>query len=153
MVSKKINWGLKLVSRYQPQPKFWCGTRHIDVWFAWTILNLSMSHLLVHKKKNGGNDKETIQSSTTPDPGYHVGKIQKYNNITNKSQQVSPIPAGGTRQQWTDATAWEHKIQKTQMIHKRSTALERSLKNILLEGLNWFHGVNLTISSDVDQDT
>ena len=26
-------------------------------------------------------------------------------------------------------------------------------KNILLEGLNWFHGANLTPSSDVDQDT
>ena len=26
-------------------------------------------------------------------------------------------------------------------------------KNILLEGLNWFHGTNLTLSSDVDQDT
>ena len=26
-------------------------------------------------------------------------------------------------------------------------------KNILLEGLNRFHGANLTLSSDVDQDT
>ena len=26
-------------------------------------------------------------------------------------------------------------------------------KNILLEGLSWFHGTNLTLSSDVDQDT
>ena len=26
-------------------------------------------------------------------------------------------------------------------------------KNILLEGLNWFHGANLTLSSDVDHDT
>ena len=39
------------------------------------------------------------------------------------------------------------------MIHKRSTALERSVKNILLEGLNQFHDTNRTISSDVDQDT
>ena len=39
------------------------------------------------------------------------------------------------------------------MIHKRSTALEGSVKNILLEGLNRFHGANLTLSSDVDQDT
>ena len=34
------------------------------------------------------------------------------------------------------------------MIHKRSSALERSV-----EGLNWFHGANLTLSSDVDQYT
>ena len=26
-------------------------------------------------------------------------------------------------------------------------------KNILLEGLNGFHGANITLSSDVDQDT
>ena len=36
------------------------------------------------------------------------------------------------------------------MIHKRNTALERSVKIFLLEGLNQFHGVNLTLSSDVD---
>ena len=39
------------------------------------------------------------------------------------------------------------------MIHKRSTTLERSVKIFLLEGLNMFHGTNLTLSSDVDQDT
>ena len=38
------------------------------------------------------------------------------------------------------------------MIHKRSTALERSV-NILLEGLNQFHGANLAFNSDMDQDT
>ena len=38
------------------------------------------------------------------------------------------------------------------MIHKRSTAMEQS-ENILLEGLNRFHGANLTFSSDLDQDT
>ena len=38
------------------------------------------------------------------------------------------------------------------MIHKRSTALERSV-NILLEGLNRVNGANLTLNSDVDQDT
>ena len=25
------------------------------------------------KSKKGGNDRESIQSSTTPDPGYHMG--------------------------------------------------------------------------------
>ena len=37
------------------------------------------------------------------------------------------------------------------MMHKRSTALERSMK-YSLEGLNRFHGDNLTFNSDVDQD-
>ena len=31
--------------------------------------------------------------------------------------------------------------------------LGRVSKNILMEGLNQFHGANLTLSSDVDQDT
>ena len=38
------------------------------------------------------------------------------------------------------------------MIHKRN-GLETVSKNIILEGLNWFHGANLTFSSDVDKDT
>ena len=39
------------------------------------------------------------------------------------------------------------------MIHKRNTALERSVKNILLEGLNQFHCANLPLNSDMGQDT
>ena len=39
------------------------------------------------------------------------------------------------------------------MIHKRTTALERSVKILLLEGLNRFNGADLTLNSDVDQDT
>ena len=35
------------------------------------------------------------------------------------------------------------------MIHKRSTALERSIKNVSLKGFNQFHGANLTLSSDI----
>ena len=38
------------------------------------------------------------------------------------------------------------------MIHKRSIVLNIQ-QNILLEGLNLFHSANLTLSSDVDQDT
>ena len=43
-------------------------------------------------------------------------------------------------------------IKITKRIHKRSTALGRSLKK-LLEGLNMFNGTNLTLNFDVDQDT
>ena len=45
----------------------------------------------------------------------------------------------------------KHNQQKT--ILKRSTALERSVKILLLEGLKRFNGANLTLNSDVDQDT
>ena len=42
-----------------------------------------------------GKDQESIQSSTTPDPGTPYGKVTKtQENITLKSQEVSPFPAG-----------------------------------------------------------
>ena len=44
--------------------------------------------------KKDGKDHESIQSSTTPDRGYHMGNEQKQLNITNKSHEVSPFPAG-----------------------------------------------------------
>ena len=31
------------------------------------------------KSKKGGKDQQSIQSSTTPDPGYHMEKRQKHN--------------------------------------------------------------------------
>ena len=37
-------------------------------------------------------------------------------------------------------------------MHKRSTAVERSVKKSL-EGWNIFNGASLTFDSDVDQDT
>ena len=42
--------------------------------------------------KKGGKDQESIQSSTTTIPHRKVTKTQL--NITNKSQEVSPFPAG-----------------------------------------------------------
>ena len=41
-----------------------------------------------------GKDQETIQSSTTPDPGYHMGSNKNTINIISKSQLVSPFQAG-----------------------------------------------------------
>ena len=32
-----------------------------------------------NESKKGGKDQESIQSSTTPDPGYHMGNRQKHN--------------------------------------------------------------------------
>ena len=41
-------------------------------------------------------------------------------------------------------------MTKAKMIRKRNAALERPVKILLPEGLNQFHGANLTLSSDVD---
>ena len=72
---------------------------------------------------------------------------------TQESQEVSPFPAGDHKASNEQTRKHDkHETQITKMIHKRSTAFERSV-NILLEGLNQFHSAILTLSSDVDQDT
>ena len=67
-------------------------------------------HLL---SKKGSKDQETIQSNTTPDPGYYMGKWQKKQlNITNESQEVSPFQAGDHR------TAMNRRESMTNTRHK-----------------------------------
>ena len=39
-------------------------------------------------------DQESIQSSTTPDPGYQWVSDKHTEDTTNESQEVSPFPAG-----------------------------------------------------------
>ena len=42
-----------------------------------------------------GKYLESIQSSTTPDPGHHMGKWQKHKkNYIQENQEVSPFPSG-----------------------------------------------------------
>ena len=45
------------------------------------------------KSKKGGKDQESIQSSTTPYPGYHMGKCQ--NKIKHHKQEPrgQPFPS------------------------------------------------------------
>ena len=45
------------------------------------------------KSKKEGKDQESIQSSTTPDPGYRKVTTSQL-VITNESQEVRPFPAG-----------------------------------------------------------
>ena len=44
--------------------------------------------------KKGCKDQESIQSSTTPDPGYQWESDKLTADTTNKGQEVSPFPAG-----------------------------------------------------------
>ena len=47
------------------------------------------------KSNKEGKDQESIQSSTTPDPGYQwKSNTSSQLEITNESQEVSPFPAG-----------------------------------------------------------
>ena len=58
---------------------------HIGLYGFMVILNA----VQFYESKYGCKDQESIQSSTTPDPGY-----QWENDTTNESQEVSPFPAG-----------------------------------------------------------
>ena len=69
-------------------------------------------------------------------------------NITNKSLKVSPFPAGDHK-----AAMNRRKSMKNTNDPQKKYRLGTVSKNILLEGLNRFHRANLTLSSDVDQDT
>ena len=41
---------------------------------------LFLNTMLKYQSKKGGNDQESIQSSTTPDPGYHMA-IHTVNSV------------------------------------------------------------------------
>ena len=76
-----------------------------------SVANVCWHYWLMNEKrhiKKGAKDQESIHSSTTPDPGYHIRKWQRHNYTSQtrakrsaRSQQVT------TRQQWTDAKAWQ----------------------------------------------
>ena len=59
-------------------------------------------------------------------------------DTTNESQEVSPLPAGDHKAH-INRRAQRHSKHKTEQKHKRST--------------KEFDGANLTLNSDVDQDT
>ena len=43
-----------------------------------------MQQTIVCKSKKDGKDQETIQSSTTPDPGYHIRHLSSF-SVKNKA--------------------------------------------------------------------
>ena len=61
-----------------------------------------------------------------------MGKYQNTINIANKGQEVSLFPASNEQTRKYE----KHKTQKTQMIHKRSTALEVQFVNKGIEFIN-----------------
>ena len=108
-----------------------------------------------YQSKKGCKDQESIQSSTTPDPGYQWESDKLTADTTNESQEVSPFPAGDLKA-LINRRAQRHSKHKTEQKHEISTKEKppwNGQKNILLEGLNRFNGANLTHNSDVDQDT
>ena len=112
--------------------------------------------LQINKSKKEGKDQESIQSSITPDPGY----LSESDNDTIKTSQTRAKRSALSQQvtkrhQQTDV---HESITKQDRINTNDPQKQQRLgtfsKNSLLEGLNqFFLCTNLTLSSDVDQDT
>ena len=95
-----------------------------------------------------------IQSSTTADQGHQWENENLQLDTTNESQEVSPFPAGDHKTQ-INRLAQRHNKHKTDNPNdpQKKYRLGTVSNNILLEGLNRFHSANLTLNSDVHQDT
>ena len=65
-------------------------------------------------------DQESIQSSTTPDPGYQLESDKLTVDTTNESQEVSPFPAGDHKAH-INRRAQRHSKHMTEQKHKRFT--------------------------------
>ena len=60
---------------------------------VWLLLRIN-GNFCYKKSKSGCKDQESIQLSTTPDPGYQWESDKLTVDTTNESQEVSPFPAG-----------------------------------------------------------
>ena len=76
----------------------------------YTLLHIILVQTVCYgtcKSKKEGRDQKTIQSSTTPEQGYK-GKVPVSQlDITNKSQEVNPFPAGDHKAS-TNGRAWKY---------------------------------------------
>ena len=86
----------------------------------------------------------------TQDPNAKVTNSQL--DTSNESQEVSPFPAGDHKAHINRRTQRHSKrrTEKTLKIHKRSTALERSVKYFPGGLKQVLRRVNLILNSDVD---
>ena len=67
---------------------------------------------------------------------------------------MSPFPAGDHNwQEWSDIKEWQTQDINHTNDQQKKYRLGAVSKNIFLDGLTRFLGANLTLSSDVDQDT
>ena len=74
----------------------------------------------VTQSKLGCKDQKSIQSSTTPVPGYQWESDKLTVDTTNESQEVSPFPAGDHKAH-INRRAQRHCKHKTEQKHIRST--------------------------------
>ena len=96
------------------------------------------------QSKKSGKDQKPIHSSTTPDPGYHMDVTQKQFNITHKSKEANPFPADDHKASMNRRESMTNTNINNRNDPQKKYRLGTVSKNILLEGLNKFHGANLS---------
>ena len=92
---------------------------------------------------NEFKDQESIQSSTTPDPGYQW----ESDKLTVRHHKREP--RGHMAQ--INRRAQRHNKHKTEKHKQKKYSIGTVSKNILLQSLNQFYGANLAFNSDVDR--
>ena len=107
--------------------------------------NKNKSVLHLGQSKKGDKDQETIQLSTTPDREYHMESNKNTINVNNKSQEVSILPTGEHKAAMDRRESMRNTRQKNINDPKKKYRLGAVINSILLEGLNQFHGANLTL--------
>ena len=99
-----------------------------------TYICLRGPNLYPHQSKKEGKDQESIQSRTTP--GYQRGLTTLQLDVIN----VSPFRAGEHKASINRRTQ-KHNKKKTEINDpQKKHRLGKLSKNMLLEGLNRFHG-------------
>ena len=106
------------------------------------------------QSKEEGNDQGSIQSTTLAQ--YIVWESDKNNRKHHKqeSQEVDLFPTMDHKA--TGSIHGSMAKTKTNTNNKKDPQKKHRLGTVSkkkLEGLNLFHGTNLTLNSDVDQDT
>ena len=103
------------------------------------------------QRNKKGKDQESIQSSTFPDPGYQweieIFTIRHY----KREPKVSPFPAGDHKASINRRTRKHNRININDP--QKRTSLERSVKYFTGGLTQVSRRANLTLSSDVNQDT
>ena len=106
------------------------------------------------QSKEEGNDQGSIQSSTLAQDIVWESDKNTRKHHKQESQEVSLFPTGD--QKAARSIHGSMAKTKTNTINKRDPQKKHRLGTVSkkkLEGLNLFHGTNLTLNSDMDQDT
>ena len=122
----------------------------ISVYMLW--LSVLSNYAIIVSKEAKIRNRYNQVTHLTQDATWESDKKTIKHDI-QESQVASPFPAGDHKAAMNRQESMTNTNHKQQNDPQKQKALERSVKIVLPEGLNYFHGINLTLSSDVDKDT